>query len=142
MIHESKGEKEKAIHHLNTALGIASPPGWHEELFWIHYSLADLFCDEDEFDDANAHIEQAKPHAVNNNYKLGRAIQVQARVWSRQSRLEDAKLEALRALEIYEKFGATRDTEICTDLLRTIEEAMQIQESNLMVPRRPTGFQR
>lgn len=38
----SKGEKEKAIHHFETALGIASPPNWDDQLFgfmarWFSY---------------------------------------------------------------------------------------------------------
>jgi tetratricopeptide (TPR) repeat protein len=34
-IHESKGEREKSIHHYEAALGIASPFNWHDELFGI-----------------------------------------------------------------------------------------------------------
>ena len=42
MIYGSKGEREKAIYHLEAALGIASSFNWHTELFWVHYSLARL----------------------------------------------------------------------------------------------------
>ena len=45
-IHRSKGNTEKALHHLEVALGIASPPGWHGLLFWIHLSLAQLFSEQ------------------------------------------------------------------------------------------------
>ena len=48
-IYRSMGNKKEVIHHFKTALGIASPPNWHEELFWIHYQLAVLFRDEHEF---------------------------------------------------------------------------------------------
>jgi hypothetical protein len=94
------------IHHYNAALGIASPFNWRDELFWNHYNLANLFRNEDEFDDANFHIEQAKSHTVHDPYKLARAIRLQARIWYRQCRPEDAKTEALHALEIFEKIGA------------------------------------
>jgi tetratricopeptide (TPR) repeat protein len=123
-IHSSKGEKTKAIHHFETALGIASPPNWDEELFWIHHSLAEMFGDGEEFDDANAHIGQAKLHAADNTYRLGRAMGLQANVWCLQLRLEDAKSEALHALEFYEKCGAVGDAGVCRDLLRMVERAM------------------
>ena len=122
----SKGEKEKAIHHFETALGIASPPSWREELFWIHLSLAELFGSEDEFDDANAHIKQAKSHAVDDTYRLGRAMDMQANVWCVQLRFEDAKLEALEAIEIYEGCGAADDAGVCRGLLQMVERAMEI----------------
>ena len=114
----SKGEKEKAIHHFETALGIASRFSWHNILFWTHYTLAQLSFDDHEYDGATAQIELAKSHAVNEPYDMGRAMEVQATVWYQQLRLEDAKSEALRALDIYESLGATKDAGRCRDLLR------------------------
>ena len=70
-VYRCKGEKEEAIYHFETALAIAFPPNFREALFWIHHSLALLFCDEDEFDVANTHIELAKLHAVSDAYQLG-----------------------------------------------------------------------
>jgi tetratricopeptide (TPR) repeat protein len=124
-IYRSKGEKEKAIHHFETALGIASPFNWPNQLFWIHYSLSRLFLEENELDDANAHLEQAKPHAVSDQYRLGRVTDLQARILDWQGRLEDAKLEALRALEIFEKLGAATDVELSRDLLQNIQQGMK-----------------
>jgi tetratricopeptide (TPR) repeat protein len=123
-VYGRKGEKEKAINHFETALRIASPFKWQDELFWIHYALAQLFLTEDELDDANTHIEQAKSHAVDNTYNLGRGMEFQARIWYRQSRLEDARSEALGALEIYEKLGAAQDVGKCRELLQEIEHVM------------------
>ena len=120
-IHRSRGDKEKAVFHFEAALRIASPFDWHDELFWNHYILARLFCEEDEFDDANAHIERAKSHAVDNAYRLGCAAKMHAGIFRRQRRFEDARSEALRALEIYEKLGATRDAERCSRFLRELE---------------------
>ena len=125
-IHQSKGEKEKAIDNFETALGIASPPDWDEELFWIHLSLAELFGNEDELDDANTHIEKAKSHAANDEYKLGRAMDVQANVWCLELRLEDAKSEVLCAIECYERCRALDDAGVCRELLQVIERAMNI----------------
>jgi tetratricopeptide (TPR) repeat protein len=78
--HHSKGEKERAVHHFETSLEIASTFNWHGLLFWNHCSLANLFRDEGESDNANAHIERAKYHAVDYAYKLGCAMQMQAEV--------------------------------------------------------------
>jgi hypothetical protein len=35
-MYQSKGEKGKALHHFETAIGIASPFPWHNVLFWNH----------------------------------------------------------------------------------------------------------
>ena len=136
-VHRYKGEREKAIHHLETALEIAFPFSWHDLLFWIHFDLAVLFSDEDEFDEVHAHIELAKSHAVDDPYLLGRAMHLQADVWYQQRRLEDAKLGATRALEIYEKSGAEYDARSCMEFLQEIERAMEI---GLLVPRVPVSF--
>ena len=120
-IFRSKGDAEKAIHHFEVAIGIASPFGWHDTLFWTHYELAGLFCGEGRLNDAHAHIVRAKSHAVTGAYNLGLAMELQASVWYDQHRLEEARSEALRAADVYEKFGAAEDVEICRGLLRKIE---------------------
>ena len=121
----SKGETEKAIDHLKTALAIASPFNWRSQLFWIHYRLAELFFGKNRFDDAYAHVELAKSHAVNGLYFLGRAIRLQAEFWYKQRKLEKAKSEALCAVEVFEKLGATWDVEYCRSILRKIEKKME-----------------
>ena len=131
-VHYSKGEKEKAIHHFNTAIEIASSREWHDQLFWIHFGMATLLREDRKYDDANAQIKQAQPHAGHGLYKLGRAMQLQAQVWNSQGRLEDAKSEAVRALENYEKAGATHDAKLCRVFLEKVERAIKPQ---------PPGFQ-
>ena len=121
--HRYKGEKEKAIRDYKSALEIASPFNWHSELFWAHFSLAQLFREESEFSDANFHLELAKSHAVHNAHRLGRAMHLQAYIWCRQSRFEAAKLEALHALEIFEKLGVSKQVGECRGLLQTVERA-------------------
>ena len=65
------------------------------------------FRDEDRLEDAQAHIEHAKSHAINNSYLLGHATVEQATIWYNQHRLEEARLEALRAANIFYDLGST-----------------------------------
>jgi len=123
-VYRSKGQKEKAIHHYETALGIASSSNWHSELFWIHCCLARLFFAGDRFDDAYAHIDRAKSHATDNPYCLGRVMELQARFLYRQHRFEEARSEVLRSTDVYEKVGAAKEVEDCRRLLQRIEKAM------------------
>ena len=53
-----------------------------EELFWVYYGLAWVFFGEDKFADAQAHVERAKPHAVNYPYFLTLAMDRRARLRS------------------------------------------------------------
>ena len=120
-IYRSKGEVEKATHHFEVALGIASPFDWHTELFWIHYSLADLFSRKNRSDDTHAHVQLAKSHAVDDPYLLARASLLQARCWYKQHRPEEARSEALHALDLFEKLGAANEMERIRKLLREID---------------------
>ena len=129
-IYHSKGEKGKAVAHLETALRIASPFDWQEALFWVHYALATLLSDEDEFSSANTHIGQAKSHAIDDAYNLGRAMGMQAWIWYRQHRLEDARSEVLHALEVYKRLGETQDVRLCRELLGIIEREIESSISN------------
>ena len=117
----SEGKAEKAIEHFETALGIASPFRWHDQLFWNHYSLADLYFDGGKFNDAHTHIERAKLHAINDPYLLGRALEQQARFWYQERRIKAAKSEALHAVDLFEKLGATKYLRRSKVLLQWIE---------------------
>ena len=125
-IYHSKGETEKAIKHFETAIGIASTSNWHDLLFRNNYSLAELFFGENRFGDAHTHVERAKSHAVNDPYLLGHAMKQQAAFWHLEGRFKEAKSEASRAAEIYERVGATRDLERCRIILRDIEERTKV----------------
>jgi len=120
----SKGEREKALNHYEKALEIATSSNWDYQLFWIHHALAQLFHGQDRFDDAHSHIKCAKSHTVNEKYLLGHAMEQQASFWYLQQSFEEAKSEALCAVDVYEKLGATKDLERCRKLLQQIEEAM------------------
>ena len=124
IIYNTKGETKKAIHHFEAAFGIASTFNWHDHLFWANYGLALLFLSEDRFEDAHTHAEHARLHAAGVTSYLGLAADQQARIWYRQHRLEEARTEALRAADIYDKLGASENTEWCRRLLRDIEEEL------------------
>ena len=121
-IYRSKGETEAAIEHLETALAIVSHFNWHEEEFWIHHSLTEVFLGENRFHDARTHVERAKLHAANNARKMGHAMELQARVSFGECRFEEAKSEALCAIDIYGKVGSMIDVEKCRKILEDIEE--------------------
>jgi len=118
-VYRSKSKTE-AIHHFKTALGIATSFGWHDQLFWIHRSLAGLFFDQGGLDDADAHLKHAKSLAINNPYNLARVVESQARFWYQQHKFHEAESEVLRAVEVYEKHGAVRDLERCRRFLERI----------------------
>ena len=52
-------------------------------------------------------------------------MRLQARVWYGQLRLEDAKSEALHAVEIFEEVSTMEDAGRCSQILQEIEEAMK-----------------
>ena len=121
-IYRSKGATEKAIHHFEPALGLASSFNWHNELYLVHHALTGLFLDQGMFDDAQTHVERVKSHAIDHTFNLGCAMDLQARVWQKQHRFEEAKAEALRAADVFEKLGAARELRMCKGLLGHIEK--------------------
>ena len=110
-IYRSQGATEEAIHHFEVAPGIASSLSIVNKLFWNHFSLAQLFFGGGKSSDAHAHLERAESHAVNNPYILARTSRLRAGFWYEQYMLEEARPEALRALNVFEKFGASDDVE-------------------------------
>ena len=125
LICSSKGEIEKAINHHKTALQIASPSNWHDEQFWNHFGLAVLMFGRDQFDDAHAQTECAKSQAIDDAYSMGRAMELQARMWYCESKFGEAKSEALQAIKFFEKIGSMMDVEDCRAILKDIEERMK-----------------
>ena len=122
-IYQSKGEIEKAIHHLEVALGIASSSNFPTLWSVVHLSLANLFAGEGRFDDAHTHTEHAKLQAANSNdtCTLGLAMWYQAVFLHRQHRFEEAKSEAVRALEVFEKLGAADYAGDVMEVLRQMD---------------------
>ena len=123
-MYQSKGQTEKATHHFKVALGITSTFNWNAGLFWVHHDLAYLFHKGCRFDNAHAHIEQAKSHAGGGPYLLGHVMGLRARVLYRQERLEEARSEALYAADIFKKLAVAENTEFCRKLLQRIEDKL------------------
>ena len=80
-----------------------------------------MFSGEGKFEDAQTHVKHAKSHAVNNAYLLAYVADQQTRGWDLQQRFEEARSEALRALDAFEKLGAARNAEVVRDLLRRVD---------------------
>jgi len=117
-------EREMAIYHYEAALEIASSHNWDDALFWAYYSLAILFFTEGRLVDANAHIERAKSHVVNNAYHLALAMELQVGLRCTMGMFEEAKFKALRVVDAFEKLGATARAERTKGHLRWIETKM------------------
>ena len=110
-IQQSKGNREKAIHHFEASLRIASSVDSHDQLSESHVGLAIIYIGEGKLDDAHTHVGHAKSYAGNDMFLLGCAFHESARVLHHQNRPEEAKSEALRALSIFEEIGATNQAE-------------------------------
>ena len=120
-VYRSKGETKKAIHHWEMAMGIAFSLNMVDELFWLNFALTDLYSEQGELGDAQTCLGNAKSLAVNNAYNSTLVMGQQARLWDLQGRFEDAKSEALDALDAFEKLGAVNDVESTRQLLHQIE---------------------
>jgi tetratricopeptide (TPR) repeat protein len=120
-VYHSKGESEKAIHHFEVALETASSTNWHTQLFGLHFSLAQLFSREHRSYEAHTHLEHAKAQAADDPYLLARALWLQAWIMNDMCTFEEAKSEALRALDTFEELGATNDVEMARNLLTHID---------------------
>ena len=129
MVYGSNGDLEKAIHHSEISLGLATSLNVAHELFWTHHSLADLYSNEGRFDDAHTHLKHAKSHAVNDVYLLAQASWMEAWCFKEQQMLEGAKLEALSALRTFEKLGATAGAERTEELLEEINDMFQKEDN-------------
>jgi tetratricopeptide (TPR) repeat protein len=131
VVYNCKGETEKAIYHFEKGLKIASAFNCHNLLFEIHFDLVKVFCRQGRFNDANAHIGQLKLDAGNNLFDSGNAMEVQARIWYGQRRLEDAKSEALCVLEILQGVGAAVGVKCCRYLLQIIDGKIESHSTNV-----------
>ena len=124
-IYRSRGETEAAISHLKTALGIASSLNSRSKQISALSCLARLLFDKDRFDDALIYLERLKSYTANNLHYLGHVMLMQATIWCRQGRIEDAKSEASCVITMFEKIGAAAGClRECTKLLQEIEEGM------------------
>jgi demethoxyubiquinone hydroxylase (CLK1/Coq7/Cat5 family) len=61
---------------------------------------------------------------------LAYAMEMQAKIWYWQDRLEDARSEILGAKEVYEGLGLSKQVEYCRVHLREMEEAQVCEETS------------
>ena len=104
---QSRGEKEMAINHLNTAFRIAVSLNLWDEQAKILVCLVKLLHEAERFDDAQVHLEYLKSQAGSDPFNLGYAMVTQAHVWFHAGRFEEAKAEVLRATDVFEKIGVS-----------------------------------
>ena len=64
------------------------------------------------------------PNAVDDAFLFGRAVKLQAELWHKQRRLEEAESETLRAIDLFGKLGASRDLGESRELPRNIQKEM------------------
>ena len=57
-------------------------------------------------------------------------MELQANIWYKQHRLEEARSEALRVADIYERFGDAEDAEDCRRLLQNIQKELDTVASS------------
>jgi len=119
-IYRSRGDMEKAIHHFELTLGIASSFNMVDQLFWAHFALADLFYRKNKFNDARDCLERAESVAVEKRYLLAHRSRLHAKCLYGQRMFEEAKSEALCALHAFEGFGAANLAEETRRLLDQI----------------------
>jgi tetratricopeptide (TPR) repeat protein len=116
-----KGEAEKAMLHFGVAIMISLALNDNTELFWIYFDLSEVFYRIGRIDDARAHLEYAKSYAVNNPYLLARASRLKIFYWFQQHMFQEAKSEALDALDMFEKLGAADDAVQVREFLEKID---------------------
>ena len=96
-----KGSHEKAIEYFGLSISIASSQNWHAETFYVYHPLIMLLAAEGRFEDANAHLERAELHAVDNVKNLAHVMALQAYIFYHQGRVGEAKSEYLHAADTF-----------------------------------------
>ena len=123
-IHQSKGNREKAIHHFEASLRIASTLNLSRQVSMVHLTLAKLYSGEGKYSDALTHVEHAKSHAGDSTLILGEILLMGAVLLYQYNRLEEAKSETLRALDVYGKTGPAHLVEKSGQMLKEIEKKL------------------
>ena len=109
-----------AINHFDAALGIATSLNSQEAQAAALSYFVVLLSGEEKFYDAQVYIERIK--AVGNPSNLGAVTLIQASLWMKQGRFEEAKFELSRVIGAHEEIGVSMFILGCLkDLLRVIE---------------------
>jgi len=91
--------------------------------FWITYRLVEVYFGLGDLNGVCDQITSMKSlaQASHDQYLLGRAMELQAKVWLKTGRVAEARSEVLLALAAYGKAGNSRNQEKCGELLKCIE---------------------
>ena len=120
IVYQSRGETKVAINHFDAALGIATSLNSQEAQAAALSYFVVLLSGEEKFYDAQVYIERIK--AVGNPSNLGAVTLIQASLWMKQGRFEEAKFELSRVIGAHEEIGVSMFILGCLkDLLRVIE---------------------
>ena len=122
---ESRGETDAAITHLEEALGIASSYDWLKRQTETRHCLLLLFLREDRFDDAQVHLEALKPLCSTHHPRcLDQLMVIQAYIRFSQGRIEEAKPELLRLIDVYD--GARDFTPLYLEDLKVLLQVIEV----------------
>ena len=121
---ESKGETDKAAKHFEAAAEAGASGKWPGQMFRSRYCLAKLFFKQGRLGEAYIHLQHAKSCIVNEDYSLARVMHLQAQIQYQGSQLNEAMSEALSAINLLERLGATTELKACQELLQQIQEEM------------------
>ena len=91
--------------------------------FWITHRLAEVYFGLGDLNGVGDQITGMKSLAQvsRDQYLLGRAMELQAKMWLKTGRFAEARSEALLALAAYGKVGNSWNQEKCGELLKCIE---------------------
>ena len=124
-IYDSRGQTEAAINHHNISIEIASSLRSRGKQAWLLACLVDLLLKAGRFDEAQIQFESLKSHVVHEPFGPGLTTVIQAEFWYHQGKIEEAKSEALRAIDVCGKLGLSGYfLERSRKLLRKIGEQM------------------
>ena len=120
--HRYSPRQAQISHHIK-ALDIALSLNSLDRQTQIFLCLIGLFIEEDRLDDAQAYIEQHKLKVVNSPFNMAATMMIQAFVWDHGGRVDEAKSEALRCIDLYKKLGVSgRLLKKSEAILREFEE--------------------
>ena len=120
-IYSLRRDKKKLAFHVRATLAGASD---RDTRFRLHSTLAAIHATEGRFDRAEAHLEHAETFAANSSYELGEVVLLRALFLRKQSKFEEARSEAPRALDLMEEFGGGDKVEEAKKVLQKIDEEM------------------
>ena len=122
-IYFNKRDMEQATSHAETALRIGGITV-RSNLFTRYHTMARIHMENGRFDDAEAQLEHARSLAAEDSSEHSRLVLLQAHLLVKQGKLEEARSEAPRALDLLQEHGAVDQVKEAEDLIQSIDEGM------------------